>query len=149
MKTNLDEINRNIYDIKNKDEYDFKIKKGLTKEIIEEISNQKNDPDWMRKFRLKALDVYESLELPTWGPDISELDMNDIATYVRPKSKLNSSWDDVPEDIKKTFDQLGIPDAEKESLAGVGAQYDSEVVYRVIGTRHSYHVEFIVEKSEG
>ena len=129
MKTKLEEINRNIYDIKNKDEYDFKIQKGLTKEIVEEISIQKNDPDWMREIRLKALEVYESLELPAWGPDLSELNMSDIATYVRPKSKLNSSWDDVPEDIKNTFDKLGIPEAEKTSLAGVGAQYDSEVVY--------------------
>ena len=92
-KTKLDEINRNIYDIKNKDEYDFKIKKGLTPEIIEEISKQKNDPDWMREFRLKALEVYNNLEMPTWGPDLSELNMDEIATYVRPKSKLNSSWE--------------------------------------------------------
>ena len=105
-KTKIEDINRNIYDIKNKDDYDFKIKKGLTTEIIEEISKQKNEPEWMREFRLKALDVYNKLELPTWGPDISELNMNDIATYVRPKSKLNSSWDDVPEDIKNTFDKL-------------------------------------------
>ena len=69
-KTQVEEINRNIYDIKNKDEYDFKIKKGLTPEIIEEISKQKNDPDWMREFRLKALEVYNKLEMPTWGPDI-------------------------------------------------------------------------------
>ena len=129
MKTKLEEINRNIYDIKNKDEYDFKIQKGLSKEIIEEISIQKKDPDWMKEIRLKALEVYESLEIPTWGPDLSELNMSDIATYVRPKSKLNSSWEDVPEDIKNTFDKLGIPEAEKTSLAGVGAQYDSEVVY--------------------
>ena len=128
-KTKVNDINRNIYDIKNKDEYDFKIQKGLTPEIIEEISKQKNDPDWMREFRLKALEVYNELELPTWGPDISELNMDEIATYVRPKSKLNTSWDDVPEDIKNTFDKLGIPEAEKTSLAGVGAQYDSEVVY--------------------
>ena len=132
MKTKVEEINRNIYDIKNKDDYDFKIKKGLTREIIEEISAQKGDPDWMREIRLNALEVYNSLELPTWGPDLSELDINEIATYVRPKSKLNSSWDDVPEDIKNTFDKLGIPDAEKNSLAGVGAQYDSEVVYHSI-----------------
>ena len=128
-KTNIDEINRNIYDVKNKDEYDFKIKKGLTKEIIEEISKQKNDPEWMREFRLKALEAYNKLELPTWGPDISELNMDEIATYVKPKTKLNDSWDDVPEDIRNTFDKLGIPEAEKTSLAGVGAQYDSEVVY--------------------
>ena len=76
-KTKLEEINRNIYDIKNKDEYDFKIKKGLTKEIIEEISDQKNDPDWMREFRLKALEVYNKLELPTWGPSLLELNMDE------------------------------------------------------------------------
>ena len=83
----------------------------------------------MRKIRLDALAMYDKLKLPTWGPDLSELRMDDIATYVKPKSKLNSSWDDVPEDIKNTFDKLGIPDAEKKSLGGVGAQYDSEVVY--------------------
>ena len=129
MKKKLEEINRNIYDIKNKDEYDFKIKKGLTPEIIKELSKQKNDPEWMKDFRLKALEVYEKLELPTWGPDLSELNMDDIATYVRPKSKMTGNWDEVPEDIKNTFDKLGIPEAEKKSLAGVGAQYDSEVVY--------------------
>ena len=106
MKTKLNDVDRGIYDIKNKDNYDFKIKKGLTKEIIEEISKQKNDPDWMREFRLKALEVYEKLELPTWGPDLSELDMDKIATYVRPKTDMKSSWDDVPEDIKNTFDKL-------------------------------------------
>ena len=98
-KVKLNEVNRNIYDIKNKDEYDYKIKKGLTPEIIEEISKQKDDPRWMKEFRLKALEVYNSLELPTWGPDLSELDMNEIATYVKPKSSLNSSWEDVPEEI--------------------------------------------------
>ena len=131
-KSKIDEINRNIYDIKNKDEYAFKIKKGLTKQIIEEISNQKNEPKWMREFRLKALDVYNSLELPTWGPNLSELNMDEIATYVRPRTNLSNSWEDVPEDIKSTFEKLGIPEAEKESLAGVGAQYDSEVVYHSI-----------------
>ena len=128
-KTQIEDINRNIYDIKNKDEYDYKIQKGLTKEIIEELSEQKQDPDWMREFRLKALDVYNQLKLPTWGPDLSELDMDEIATYVRPKTKMSNNWDDVPDDIKETFDKLGIPEAEKTSLAGVGAQYDSEVVY--------------------
>ena len=129
MKSQIKEINRNIYDIKNKDEYDFKIKNGLNKAIVEEISKQKNDPEWMREIRLKALETYNSLELPTWGPDLSELKIDEISTYVKPKTKLNSSWDDVPEDIKNTFDKLGIPEAEKKSLGGVGAQYDSEVVY--------------------
>ena len=131
-KSNIEDINRNIYDIKNKDDYAFKIEKGLTADIIKEISNQKNEPEWMRRFRLEALEVYNKLELPTWGPDISELNMDEIATYVRPKTNLNSSWEDVPEDIKNTFDKLGIPEAEKKSLSGVGAQYDSEVVYHSI-----------------
>ena len=128
-KSQVEDINRNIYDIVDKDDYDFKMQKGITKEIVEEISKQKNDPEWMREFRLKALEVYDKLELPTWGPNLSELNMDEIATYVRPKTKLNTSWDDVPDDIKNTFDRLGIPEAEKKSLAGVGAQYDSEVVY--------------------
>ena len=117
MKTQIEEINRNIYDIKNKDEYDFKIKKGLTPEIINEISNQKNDPDWMRKFRQKALEVYGNLELPTWGPDLSELNMDEIATYVRPKSKMTENWEEVPEDIKNTFDKLRNSRSRKKKLS--------------------------------
>ena len=109
MKSKIEDINRNIYDVKNEDEYDFKIKKGLSKDVIEEISKQKNDPEWMREIRLKALETYNNLEMPTWGPDLSELDMNDIATYVRPKTKLNNKWEDVPDSIKQTFDRLGIP----------------------------------------
>ena len=128
----VSDINRSIYDIKNKDDYEFKMKKGLNRQIVEEISDMKKEPQWMKELRLKALDTYNQLELPTWGPDLSELNMDDIATYVKPKSKLNSDWDEVPEDIKKTFDSLGIPEAEKKSLAGVGAQYDSEVVYHSI-----------------
>ena len=120
-KTKLDEINRNIYDIKNKDNYDFKIKKGLTPEIIEEISKQKNDPEWMKEFRLKALDVYNKLELPTWGPDISELNMDEIATYVRPKTGLSNSWDDVPEDIKNTFDKLRNSRSRKDIFSRSGS----------------------------
>ena len=131
-KTQIEEVNNNIYDFKKEDNYDFKIKKGLTPEIISEISEQKNDPQWMRDFRQKALEVYNELELPTWGPSLKELNMDEIATYVRPKTDMKSNWDDVPEDIKDTFDKLGIPEAEKKSLAGVGAQYDSEVVYHSI-----------------
>ena len=132
QKTQIEEVNNNIYDFKKEDNYDFKIKKGLTPEIISEISEQKNDPQWMREFRQKALEIYNELELPTWGPSLKELNMDEIATYVRPKTDMKSNWDDVPEDIKDTFDKLGIPEAEKKSLAGVGAQYDSEVVYHSI-----------------
>ena len=128
-KTQIEDINRNVYDIKNVDNYDFKMKKGLTQEIVEEISKQKNDPDWMKEIRMKALETYNKLELPTWGPDLSELNMDGISTYVKPKTDMKKSWEDVPEDIRNTFDKLGIPEAEKTSLAGVGAQYDSEIVY--------------------
>lgn len=131
-KTQIEELNTNIYDFKNNDDYDFKIKKGLSRDIVEEISRQKNEPEWVLDIRLKALEVYNKLDMPTWGPDLSELNMEEIATYVRPKSKLNSDWNDVPEEIKNTFDKLGIPQAEREYLAGVGAQYDSEVVYHSI-----------------
>ncbi len=129
MKTQVDDINENIYNFTKKDDPAFKIQKGLNEKIVREIAKQKGDPDWMLEIRLNALKAYNELQLPSWGPDLSELNMDDIATYVRPKSKLNSSWDDVPDDIKDTFEKLGIPEAERESLAGVGAQYDSEVVY--------------------
>lgn len=128
-KTQVDDIDRSIYNIKNEDNYSYKIKKGLDKEIVEEISKMKNDPDWMREYRLQALELYNKLEMPTWGPDLSCLDMNDIATYVKPKAEMKENWEDVPEEIRNTFELLGIPEAERKSLAGVGAQYDSEVVY--------------------
>ncbi len=131
-KTYIDEMDRGIYDVKNEDSFSFKSEKGLTKDIIETISEEKNEAKWMRDFRLKSLEIYNKLKLPTWGPSLDELDMDNIVTYVRPKSSLVGSWDEVPEDIKKTFDLLGIPEAEKKSLAGVGAQYDSEVVYHSI-----------------
>ena len=131
-KTKVDDINRNIYDVIDEDNYEFKMQKGLSREIVEEISKRKNEPDWMLDIRLKALEMYNKLELPTWGPDLSDLKMDEIATYVKPKANLNNSWDDVPEEIKNTFERLGIPEAERKSLAGVGAQYDSEVVYHSI-----------------
>ena len=131
MKTQVTDIDDNIYNIKNKDEYSFKTI-GLTEEVIKEISEKKQEPEWMLDLRLKALKIYNELKMPTWGPDLSELDMSKIATYVKPKTNMKKSWEDVPEDIKSTFDALGIPEAEKESLAGVGAQYDSEIVYHSI-----------------
>lgn len=131
-RTEIDDMDRGIYDVKNEDTFSFKTEKGLTRETVETISKEKNEPQWMRDFRLKSLEVYNKIALPSWGPNIDELDMDNIVTYVRPKTNLNESWDDVPDDIKKTFDLLGIPEAEKKSLAGVGAQYDSEVVYHSI-----------------
>ncbi len=131
MKTKIEEYDDNIYNIKNKDEYSYKTI-GLTPEVIKEISSKKQEPQWMLDLRLKALEVYDKLPMPTWGPDLSELDMSKIATYVKPKTDMKKNWEDVPDDIKNTFDKLGIPDAEKTSLAGVGAQYDSEIVYHSI-----------------
>ena len=132
-KTYVEDIERTLYDIKDADHSVYKTQSGLTEDIIRDISKRKNDPQWMLDFRLKSLEVYNSLALPTWGPDISELNMDDIVTYVQPDAKMTGNWQEVPTDIKNTFDRLGIPEAEqKQSLAGVGAQYDSEVVYHSI-----------------
>lgn len=131
-KTYIEDIERTLYDIKNVDKSKYKSQSGLTEDIIRDISARKNDPDWMLEFRLKSLEVYNQLPLPNWGPDLSELNMDEIVTYVQPDAKMTGSWDEVPEDIKDTFDRLGIPEAEQTSLAGVGAQYDSEVVYHSI-----------------
>ena len=129
QKTQLEDINREIYDIKNEDSNNYKTGTGLTAEIVKEISRQKNEPAWMLELRLKSLEIYNNASLPSWGPSLDELDMNQIDTYVRPNTNMKSDWNEVPEYIKDTFERLGIPKAERESLAGVGAQYDSEVVY--------------------
>ena len=128
-KTYVDDIDRSIYDIKDKENDAYKVKAGLTPEIVEKISKEKNDPAWMQQFRLQSLQIYNSLRVPNWGPDIEDLDMDNIVTHVRPKSKMSAKWSEVPKDIKDTFERLGIPQAEQKSLAGVGAQYDSELVY--------------------
>ena len=128
-KTYVDDIDRSVYDIKDKENDAYKVKAGLTPEIVEKISKEKNDPAWMQQFRLQSLQIYNSLQVPNWGPDIEDLDMDNIVTYVRPKSKMSAKWSEVPKDIKDTFERLGIPQAERKSLAGVGAQYDSELVY--------------------
>lgn len=128
-KTYVDDIDRSMYDFRNKDEDAYRISAGLTREIVEQISKEKDDPDWMRELRLKSLEIYNSIDVPDWGPDISDLNIDNIATYVTKKAGMKGSWEDVPEEIKDTFDKLGIPEAERTSLAGVGAQYDSEMVY--------------------
>lgn len=119
---------RNVYNEKTNSKA-LKKQYGLTKEIITEISHEKGEPDWALDIRLKALDTYFKLEDPNWGPDISYLNIDNIATYVKPVNGEVRSWDDVPEDIKNVFDKLGIPEAEKQALAGSGAQFDSEIVY--------------------
>ncbi len=111
-------------------DYAFKSRKGLNREIVEEISFMKSEPDWMRDFRVKALEHFQKRPMPTWGaPAINEIDFDDIYYYVKASEKQGKSWEEVPETIKDTFDKLGIPQAERKFLAGVGAQYESEVVY--------------------
>jgi len=110
--------------------YLFRSKKGLNRKIVIQISEQKNEPGWMTDFRLKALDQFERMPLPSWGADLSDLDPHDIFYYIKPLEKKQDSWDTVPQDIKTTFDKLGIPQAEQKFLAGVGAQYESEMVYK-------------------
>lgn len=110
----------------------FQSERGLSREVVENISRMKDEPQWMLEFRLKALAHYQQRPMPTWGPDLSELDLDNIFFYVKPTEKSEKSWEDIPDDIKKTFDKLGIPEAERKFLAGVGAQYESEMVYHSI-----------------
>ena len=134
QKTFIEDIERALYDVRGEDRPRYRSESGLTEEIVRDISERKHDPDWMTEMRLKALAVYNEISLPGWGPDLSALDMEKIATYVQPDAQMAGRWEDVPDEIRDTFDRLGIPEAEKESLAGVGAQYDSEVVYHSIQT---------------
>ena len=128
-KTKVSDIDRNMYDFRYDEKDAYKVQEGLTPAIVEQISKEKKDPEWMREFRLHCLDIYNQIPIPDWGPSIDGLDMDNIVTYVRPNTKMQGDWKDVPQDIKDTFERLGIPQAERKSLAGVGAQYDSELVY--------------------
>ena len=117
------------YDFVTDDKPIFKSKKGLSEEVVRQISAHKEEPEWMLEFRLKALEIYESKPMPTWGGDLTQLNLDEIYFYVRPQDRMERSWDDVPQEIKDTFEKLGIPEAERKVLAGVGAQYESEMVY--------------------
>ena len=128
-RTYVDDVDRSVYDIKDEENDAYRIKSGLDASIVEKISKEKNDPVWMQNFRLQSLQIYNELKVPNWGPPIDGLNMDNIATYVRPNTRMTAKWSEVPEDIKNTFERLGIPQAERKSLAGVGAQYDSELVY--------------------
>ncbi len=128
-KTYVSDIDRSIYDVIDEEKDAFRLESGLSEEVVKKISEEKNDPDWMRNFRLQSLKVYNEMPVPDWGPSIEGLNMDNIATYVRPNTKMANDWEHVPEDIKETFERLGIPQSERKSLAGVGAQYDSELVY--------------------
>ena len=128
-KSQVADIDRSVYDIRDKEDDAYRMQEGLTPEIIDRLSKEKDDPVWMQQFRLQSLQIYNEMPIPDWGPSIEGLDMDHIATYVRPKTDMKNDWKDVPQDIKDTFERLGIPQAERKSLAGVGAQYDSERVY--------------------
>src|SRR5215471_8102164 len=120
------EINK--YDFRTETKAVFKARKGLDANVVNQISDIKNEPDWMRQFRLQSLEIFNSKPMPRWGGNIS-LNFQDIYYYLKPTNEQGRTWDEVPEEIKKTFDRLGIPEAEKKYLAGVKAQFESEVIY--------------------
>jgi len=128
----IEKLNTGQYGFKDPENYVFKTQKGLNRSVVGQISEIKKEPQWMYKFRLKSLEQFENMPFPSWGPDLSGLDLEDLYYYVRPSEEQESNWEDVPENIKNTFDRLGIPEAEQKFLAGVGAQYESEMVYHNI-----------------
>jgi Fe-S cluster assembly protein SufB len=128
----LENISDYKYGFNDPDESVFKTRRGLDKHVIEQISSMKGEPTWMLEFRLKALERYIAKPIPSWGADVSKLDLDNIFYYVKPTNMSGANWDEVPDAIKKTFDRLGIPEAERKFLAGVGAQYESEMVYHNI-----------------
>ncbi len=122
-------LDRTMYDDANEEHSKFSAPAGLTEDVVRDISAQKNEPEWMLAKRLQGLKLFMETALPDWGPNLSGLDLNKIIYFVRPDAPQSRSWDDVPADIKRTFERIGIPEAERKSLSGVGAQYDSDVVY--------------------
>ncbi|MCP2036109.1 Fe-S cluster assembly protein SufB [Planomicrobium sp. HSC-17F08] len=129
MAKKMPEIGDYKYGFHDKDVSVFRSKRGLTEDIVREISNIKSEPEWMLKSRLKALKLFYSMPMPQWGGDLGSLNFDEITYYVKPSEASQTSWDEVPDEIKATFDKLGIPEAEQKYLAGVSAQYESEVVY--------------------
>ena len=128
QKLNFD-INRDLYDAADNHQPKFQSKPGINEEVVRLISKTKNEPEWVLNKRLKSFELFQKTPTPTWGPDLSELDLQKIIYFIDPNTTESTSWDDVPDEIKKTFDKLGIPEAEKKALAGVGAQYDSGMIY--------------------
>ncbi len=126
---NLDEYK---YGFSVPENYVFKARKGLDEDLVREISWMKGEPEWMMKFRLHAYRAFVKRPIPQWGANLNDIDLNDIYYYIKPTEQQARSWDDVPEDIRNTFERLGIPQAERKFLAGVGAQYESEMVYHNI-----------------
>jgi len=133
----LDKLINNTYryGFRDPENYVFKSKKGLSKEVVEEISWIKMEPEWMRRFRLEAYEIFISKPMPSWGPDLSGLDFDDIYYYIKPIERKGSSWEEVPDYIRNTFEKLGIPEAERKYLAGVSAQYESETIYNNLKKR--------------
>jgi Fe-S cluster assembly protein SufB len=125
----INELNDYQFGFSDPESFVFKSRKGLDEDVVRQISAKKDEPDWMLAFRLKALKHFQERPMPTWGPDLSDLDLDEIYFYVKPTDGEGRTWDDVPETIKNTFEKLGIPEAEQKYLAGVGAQYDSEMIY--------------------
>lgn len=128
-KTQVADIDRGIFDKKNEFEYSKISDKGLNENIVRLISSEKNEPEWMLQKRLDAMKLFYEIDNPTWGPDLSEVDIDEITLYVKPKSRETNAWENLPDNIKQTFYDLGLPQAEIDALAGVSAQYDSETVY--------------------
>ena len=129
----LEDIGEYKYGFHDRDDnYTFKSQKGLIRDVVENISRMKGEPQWMLEFRLKALEHFQKRPMPNWGPSLKDLNFDEIYFYVKPTEKSEKSWDDVPDDIKRTFDKLGVPEAERKFLAGLGAQYESEMVYHSI-----------------
>ncbi|HIJ11088.1 TPA: Fe-S cluster assembly protein SufB [Candidatus Woesearchaeota archaeon] len=126
------DINRSLYDDADDHTPKFTAKPGLNEDVVRKISSTKNEPAWMLDKRLKALSHFEKTLMPTWGPDLSTLDLNEIIYFIDPNAEESTNWEDVPDEIKQTFEKLGIPKAEREALAGTGAQYDSGMVYHNI-----------------
>ncbi|WP_010647364.1 Fe-S cluster assembly protein SufB [Oceanobacillus massiliensis] len=129
MAKKMPEMEEYKYGFHDKDVSIFRTERGLTRRVVEEISKMKEEPQWMLDYRLKALEHFYERPMPQWGGDLSGLDFDEIVYYVKPSEKQGKTWDEVPEEIKQTFDKLGIPEAEQKYLAGVSAQYESEVVY--------------------
>src|SRR4030065_165075 len=123
-------INREIYDHSDPENLVFKAEPGINEDLVKQISKDKNEPEFMLKKRLEAFRLFKEMPMPNFGPSLEDLDIESIHLYIKPDSVKNSeNWEEVPKDIRETYEKLGIPKAERESLAGVGAQYESEVVY--------------------
>ncbi len=128
-KRKISPLSRALFDTADTSATRYKAAPGINEKLVREISKQKNEPEWMLKKRLQGFELFKTTSLPSWGPDLTKLDLDKITYFVRPDTEESQTWEEVPAEIKKTFDKLGIPEAEKKALAGVGAQYDSDVVY--------------------